>query len=225
MRILRELRSRSAEENGRPSVTFGGTIAASPQGGTEHQPLLVDQSSYYTLAGSSPTASVNGNPGAGPLLRAGGPTPSERELAQQKSKTAWESLNCLDKMAIFNLWNVVSTLGNLAALGYSVRSVTVAVDVSIEFTLRIAIGIACLMLWLSLVQYLEFNPRYYVMVLTLKRAVPRIGAFLVGILPCFFGYSLLGLIVFGDQNDLFGSVTATTSTLFAVVNGDSVLQV
>lgn len=67
--------------------------------------------------------------------------------------------------------------------------------------------------------------RYYVMILTLKTAVPRIGAFLVGIMPVFIGYSLLGLILFGDQNDLFGSMLSTSATLFCVVNGDSLMTV
>lgn len=63
------------------------------------------------------------------------------------------------------------------------------------------------------------------MILTLKTAVPRIGKFLIGILPCFVGYALLGLVLFGDQNDLFASLADTSSTLFCVVNGDSIMTV
>jgi hypothetical protein len=140
-------------------------------------------------------------------------------------KEAWENLTCADKLALFNLWNVVSTVGNVCAIAYTSVSVTTLVDVVADAPLRLLIGLSCLMLWLSLVQYLEFSPRYYVMILTLKRAVPRIGRFLVGILPCFVGYALLGLILFGDQNELFGSMFDTVGTLFAVVNGDSILDV
>ena len=78
------------------------------------------------------------------------------------------------------------------------------------------------MLWLALIQYLEFEARYYVLFLTLKRAVPRIGQFLLGIAPMFLGYALLGMILFGDQNPLFGSLVRTVGTLFCVVNGDSI---
>lgn len=54
----------------------------------------------------------------------------------------------------------------------------------------------------------------------LKITVPRVSQFLLGVLPVFFGYALLGMICFGDVTDRFGSVTETLRSLFAVVNGD-----
>lgn len=81
-------------------------------------------------------------------------------------------------------------------------------------------GIACLLLYLGAVQYLEFFPRYYIMISILKRTTPRVSRFLLGVFPLFIGYALLGMVAFGDQVDRFGDVVQTLRTLFAVVNGD-----
>lgn len=55
---------------------------------------------------------------------------------------------------------------------------------------------------------------------TLKNATPRVGQFLIGVLPIFIGYALLGMVCFGDEVDRFGDITQTLKTLFSVVNGD-----
>ncbi len=134
----------------------------------------------------------------------------------------WEALTWIDKMEIFGLWQGVALLGNLCALTYTIKGIYTQVDIFIDSSLRLLIGLACMMLWLALIQYLEYEARFYVMILTLKRAVPRIGQFLLGIAPMFLGYALLGMILFGDRNPMFGSLLATVGTLFCVVNGDSI---
>lgn len=138
---------------------------------------------------------------------------------------AYHTLTCLDKLEIFGLWPAVAVLGNTFALACTLQSLTTHVDIFVDPSLRLLLGLACLMLWLALVQYLEFEARHYVMILTLKRAVPRIGQFLFGIAPMFLGYALLGMILFGDHNPYFGSLSATAGTLFCVVNGDSIKAV
>ena len=134
------------------------------------------------------------------------------------------TLTWSDKLELFGLWPTVALLGNLCALTYTLESLSshTHVDIFVNPSSRLWLGLACLMLWLALIQYLEFEARYYVMILTLKRAVPRIGQFLLGIAPMFLGYALLGMILFGDQNPLFGSLLRTVGTLFCVVNGDSI---
>ena len=65
---------------------------------------------------------------------------------------------------------------------------------------------------------------FYILVQTIVRALPKVLRFPVGVLPFFIGYALLGLVLFGDESDLFGSIIQTCVTLFAVVNGDEVLS-
>lgn len=71
----------------------------------------------------------------------------------------WDKLTLTEKLAVFNIWSVVSTLGNLLAMVYTSGGLVHHTEVITNSTLRLAIGLSCLMYWFSLVQYLEFNPR------------------------------------------------------------------
>ncbi|GMI36196.1 hypothetical protein TrCOL_g8078 [Triparma columacea] len=98
-------------------------------------------------------------------------------------------------------------------------------DVLEDGSYRMVLGAATAGLWFSSVQYLEYFPRFYMLIWTLKTGLPRVLQFFVGIFPFFIGYALLGMTLFGDECSLFGDIQSTTCTLFSVVNGDSVLDV
>jgi hypothetical protein len=133
---------------------------------------------------------------------------------------AFEGLTWKDRLMIFNLWFLVSTVGNLFGLIYSSRIIFFQDDIMASSFLKASLGMACVMYWFALIQYLEFFPRYYIMISMLKLSVPRVSQFLLGVLPIFFGYALLGMVCFGDVTDRFGNITETLRSLFAVVNGD-----
>ncbi|GLE02890.1 hypothetical protein PINS_up011754 [Pythium insidiosum] len=81
-----------------------------------------------------------------------------------------------------------------------------------------------LLLWASLVGYLEHNRQIYSIVLTLRWSAPRVLQFLVGVSPVFLGFALFGTIYFGPRVAVFGSLSASMMTLFAVLNGDVILD-
>lgn len=83
-------------------------------------------------------------------------------------------------------------------------------DVMASAFLKACLGVACVMYWFALIQYLEFFPRYaasnfqavyrfvsfinhvsvysyYVMISMLKLSAPRVSKFLLGVLPIFIG--------------------------------------
>jgi hypothetical protein len=72
---------------------------------------------------------------------------------------AIRSLTWEDVFIIINLWFLVSSIGNLFALIYSIRIVVSGEDTIATPFLKGGLGLACLMYWFSLVQYLEFFPR------------------------------------------------------------------
>jgi hypothetical protein len=72
---------------------------------------------------------------------------------------AIRSLTWEDVFIIINLWFLVSSIGNLFALIYSIRIVISGEDTIATPFLKGGLGLACLMYWFSLVQYLEFFPR------------------------------------------------------------------
>lgn len=138
-----------------------------------------------------------------------------RELSHAVQSLTWR-----DRFRIVNLWFLVSSIGNIFGLFCAARVVFFLTDLYSNDYLKNCLGVSCLMFWFSLSQYLEYFPRYYVMISMLKITVPRVSQFLLGVLPLFIGYALLGMVCFGDVSDRFGNITETLRTLFAIVNGD-----
>jgi hypothetical protein len=93
-------------------------------------------------------------------------------------------------------------------------------DIGPNDSMKACLGVACFMLWFCLAQYLEYFPKYYIMISMLKKSAPRVSRFLLGVLPIFIGYALMGMLLFGDKVDRFGDILQTLRSLFAVVNGD-----
>lgn len=67
-----------------------------------------------------------------------------------------------------------------------------------------------------IVQYLEFNKNYYVLIMTMKKATPDILKLLVGVLPFVMAWTVIGNVVFGTYSDRFKSIRSTAVELFAV---------
>ncbi|CCI48273.1 unnamed protein product [Albugo candida] len=96
--------------------------------------------------------------------------------------------------------------------------------IPLQYPHRLLYGSGILSLWITIVGYLEHNSYLYSIVLTLRWAIPRVTKFLIGVFPLFFGYTLFGTIYFGSQVEEFGTITSSMVTLFAVMNGDVVLD-
>ncbi|KAF0700191.1 Aste57867_9275 [Aphanomyces stellatus] len=101
---------------------------------------------------------------------------------------------------------------------------SVVVRIPLEFGHRVVQAIGPLFLWATFLGYLEHNPRFYSLVLTLRASISKVVGFLAGVSPVFFGYALFGSIVFGTRVDKFGGVQQSCVTLFALLNGDVILE-
>lgn len=113
-------------------------------------------------------------------------------------------------------------------------------------------GLGALAAWSNLVRYFEFSPRFYVLVLTLERSMPDILRFMASCIPVLMGcgphlpalplfgpssspqsntslphdarFAAMGMAIFGATVREFATLHAAMETLFALMNGDSVLQ-
>lgn len=135
-------------------------------------------------------------------------------------KTALKSLSYKDILSVLNVWILSSSTGNIFTLIYSSSVVFTMDDVSTEKYERVFLGLSAFFLWFTVLQYVEYYPRYYVVIQMLKTTTPQISQFLFGVLPLFFGYSFLGMVIFSESIDRFSNLQYTMRTLFALVNGD-----
>lgn len=186
-------------------------------GGSHHHPLQRYHATTPVVGalGEEDSAAADGPTGGRPVVAAA--TVAAANANSAGGVVGWEALTWWDQIEILNVWTLVAMAGCVCVLLFAGLAVRARDDLMVDGALRVLVGLSSLLLWLALIQYLEYDPRYYTLVLTIRRAVPRIVQFVGGIVPMFIGYCLLGTILFGDRTEYFGSLSKTAATLFCVV--------
>jgi hypothetical protein len=67
--------------------------------------------------------------------------------------------------------------------------------ISLE-ALQLLIGFSCFFAWISICRYIEFEDNVYILTYLLKYSMPTLLRFMLGVLPFFIGYTILGLTLF-----------------------------
>eukprot|EP01064_Diplonema_japonicum_P011544 TRINITY_DN18955_c0_g1_i1.p1 TRINITY_DN18955_c0_g1~~TRINITY_DN18955_c0_g1_i1.p1 ORF type:complete len:634 (+),score=89.77 TRINITY_DN18955_c0_g1_i1:59-1903(+) len=81
-------------------------------------------------------------------------------------------------------------------------------------------GLAILFAWVVIISHLEHQPRFYLLMKTLRRGTPRALKFVSGCFPILMGYAILGTVMFGGYSDRFATLDGSFVVLFSVMNGD-----
>lgn len=100
---------------------------------------------------------------------------------------------------------------------------------------------AVLLTCINLIRYLEFNEKFYTLIMTLRLAFWRVVRCIISVLPLFFGYALAGVVLFAPYSDRvrspfsspsfftlrnrflqFSNFDTTSITLFSLLNGDEI---
>jgi hypothetical protein len=131
----------------------------------------------------------------------------------------FDQLSCSERMRFFNVWFFVNTIANVMN---GVGAGLILADQFLNAMLFVAFG--CMMMWISLVQFLEAFPALYSLISTLKFSAPRLLKFVAGVVPIFMGYTVFGVAYFSDTTQEFSSLDRAAVTLFSVLNGDQVLD-
>jgi hypothetical protein len=84
------------------------------------------------------------------------------------------------------------------------------------------IGFGCCLTWFSLTRFLANTQGYTVISRTFALAIPLVTKVMMGGLPVFFAFTLLGVCLFWPMRGYFDSVPNAAFSLFACMNGDSV---
>lgn len=82
------------------------------------------------------------------------------------------------------------------------------------------IGLGNLLVWFGVLRYLGFFKTYNVVILTLKKAFPRILRYLLCALLIYAGFVFCGWLVLGPYHAKFRSLATTSECLFSLINGD-----
>lgn len=82
------------------------------------------------------------------------------------------------------------------------------------------LGTGNLLVWFGVLRYLGFFKTYNVVILTLKRAMPKVVRFMICALIIYAGFTFCGWLILGPYHMKFRSLASTSECLFALINGD-----
>ncbi|KOB68403.1 Mucolipin-3 [Operophtera brumata] len=82
------------------------------------------------------------------------------------------------------------------------------------------LGTGNLLVWFGVLRYLGFFKTYNVVILTLKKAAPKIFRFSICALLIYAGFMFCGWLILGPYHMKFRSLATTSECLFSLINGD-----
>lgn len=125
-------------------------------------------------------------------------------------------------MRLFNIWSIVTLISNLLLIiGTTLYMIQVFKNIEVA---EITIGFGCMLIWISLTKYLETSSAYTFVNRTMSVSLPIVMRAMVGIFPFFMGFVFLGLCLFFESKR-FSTPSDSMFTLFAMMNGDSLLDI
>jgi hypothetical protein len=140
--------------------------------------------------------------------------------------STWESLPFSLKRKFTSFWN----LWNCVAASLIVASSTIAfvifgnsetsVNSNSDMAYSICLGLGTFFSLVNLTRYFELSRHFSVLINTLRISFRRVVAFMLSVMPIFFGYVLLGVAVFSNFSQRFSSVNQVAVALFCIANGD-----
>eukprot|EP01061_Rhynchopus_euleeides_P028677 TRINITY_DN4678_c1_g2_i1.p1 TRINITY_DN4678_c1_g2~~TRINITY_DN4678_c1_g2_i1.p1 ORF type:complete len:706 (+),score=276.81 TRINITY_DN4678_c1_g2_i1:107-2224(+) len=124
-------------------------------------------------------------------------------------------------------WLAISITGDLVVIASRILHIYCAltsntVDYSTLVAKTTISGLAIMLEWIVVMSHLENQPRFYLLMKTLRRGAPKALRFTLGCFPILMGYALCGTVMFGGYADRFGTLDDSFVVLFSLMNGDIV---
>lgn len=148
-----------------------------------------------------------------------GAFPTEEE--KRNFLDTWAKLARFRKTKFFSLWNlftmttnVLQVIGSAILLMNHGRSGNVLINTLIGFAASGAL--------LNMVRYFRFFPKSYLLILTLRYALPKSLRFIMCATVIYLAYAVLGMALFGEGTGAFSDLGQSIQTLFSIVNGDNI---
>ena len=147
-------------------------------------------------------------------------------VSEQERKSfldTWSKLSSHKKIKFFSMWpmytlfiNFLQIVGSLILLIHRGKSGNILVTT--------LVGLAASGALVNMVRYFRFFPNSYLLILTLKYALPKSGRFILCASIIYLAYAVLGMALFGDSSGAFADLGTSFQTLFAIVNGDHITE-
>ena len=120
---------------------------------------------------------------------------------------------------IVDIWTIVSILGNAMQIIGAI--LTICDPYQFNSLTGFITSMGTVMALLLFIKYMDNLGSCSIIFETIKRGVPPSLNYLIGVLPAFIGYAILGKCIFW-RSEFFATLTSAIASLFALMNGDSV---
>ncbi|KAI5703386.1 hypothetical protein M8J75_011198 [Diaphorina citri] len=134
-----------------------------------------------------------------------------------------KKLSMEGRLEFLNLWYVMIIANDvLLILGSSIKEqIERKQFIGDQWNLcSVFLGTGNLLVWFGVLRYLGFFKTYNVVILTLKKAFPKVARFLLCAVLIYAGFTFCGWLVLGPYHMKFRSLSTTSECLFALINGD-----
>ncbi|XP_046405641.1 mucolipin-3-like isoform X2 [Ischnura elegans] len=147
----------------------------------------------------------------------------KKETVQFFERAFGKSLSMKGRLEFLNFWYVmIITNDVLIIIGSGIKErIERKQFVGDQWNVcSVLLGTGNLLVWFGLLRYLGFFKTYNVLILTLKKAAPKVARFLLCALILYSGYTFCGWLVLGPYHLKFRSLSSTSECLFSLINGD-----
>lgn len=121
--------------------------------------------------------------------------------------------------SIFSTWVIITFISDISNI---ISSVLCMLQIGFSMEISFFMGLSALFAYFNIIRYLQFAPKFYVLLNALQKGFPAVIRFCISALPLFFGFAIMGTLLFGDYSDYFNTFDQSCVSLFALMNGDSV---
>lgn len=138
-------------------------------------------------------------------------------------QTYQKNLSWDGRMEFLNIWYIMIILNDVLLVCGSALKQQIQQS---NFTANewnacaLLLGTGNLLVWFGLLRYLGFFKTYNVVILTLKRATPKMSRFLLAALIIYAGFTFSGWLILGPYHIKFRSLATTSECLYSLINGD-----
>ena len=123
------------------------------------------------------------------------------------------------KYKIVDIWTIVALIGNAMQIIGAI--LTICDPYQFNSLTGFITSTGTVMALLIFIKYMDNLGSCSIIYETIKRGVPPSLNYLIGVLPAFFGYAILGKCIFW-RSEFFATLTNAIASLYALMNGDSV---
>ncbi|XP_063991137.1 mucolipin-3-like [Diachasmimorpha longicaudata] len=138
-------------------------------------------------------------------------------------KTYGKALSLEGRLEFLNMWYIMIIINDmLIMLGSAIKEQIERKYFGSDHwnICSIFLGTGNLLVWFGVLRYLGFFKTYNVVILTLKKAAPKVARFLVCAILIYAGFTFCGWLTLGPYHLKFRSLATTSECLFALINGD-----